>query len=188
MRATRTPAGPAPRSAARTPTDRPELALPMIGAHQVFAPVPADDADQTVALDRAECLRLLGSGVLGRVVHTAGALPAVHPVSYALCGQEITFRTAQGSILRAAMLRQVLAFEVDDVDPTTRTGWSVLAIGKAHRVTDTDRLTALATRLPAPWASGRPTHTIALPTRLLTGRRLGPVDLTDPRPPTAPAR
>ena len=97
-------------------------------------------------------------GVLGRVVHTAGALPAVHPVSYALCGQEIIFRTAQSSILRAAMLRQVLAFEVDDVDPTTRTGWSVLAIGKAHRVTDTDRLTDLATRLPPPWGAGRAAH------------------------------
>jgi Pyridoxamine 5'-phosphate oxidase len=112
----------------------------------------------------------------------------VHPVSYTLCRQEIIFRTAQGSILRAAMLRQVLAFEIDDVNPNTRTGWSVLAIGKAHRVTDADRLTALATRLPPSWTTGRPTHTIALPTRLLSGRRLGPVHPTDPWPPTAPTR
>ena len=95
-------------------------------------------------------------GVLGRVVHTAGALPAVHPVSYALCGQEIIFRTGQSSLLRAAMLRQVLAVEVDDVDPNTRTGWTVRAIGKAHRVTDTDRLTDLATRLPPPGAPDEP--------------------------------
>lgn len=168
--------------------DRPESAAPDTGAERVFAPADGDDADELVALDRAECLRLLGCGVLGRVVHTAGALPAVHPVSYTLCRQEIIFRTAQGSILRAAMLRQVLAFEIDDVNPNTRTGWSVLAIGKAHRVTDADRLTALATRLPPSWTTGRPTHTIALPTRLLSGRRLGPVHPTDPWPPTAPTR
>jgi hypothetical protein len=139
-----------------------------------------------VPLDRAECLRLLVQGVLGRVVYTAGALPAVHPVSYALCGQDIIFRTGQSSILRAAMRRQVLAFEVDDVNPNTHTGWSVLAIGKAQWVTDADRLADLAARLPPPWGAGRAAHTIALPTRLLTGCRLGPVGRTDRWPPTAP--
>lgn len=128
-----------------------------------------------VSLDRVACLRLLGQGVIGRVIYTAGAMPAARPVNYALVAEEIIFRTGGGH-LAAATNNAVVGFEVDDVDLATHTGWSVLAIGKAYRVSDRDRLAEITSRVPPPWVPGRTTYTVAIPTRRLTGRRVGSVD------------
>ena len=128
-----------------------------------------------VSLDRTECLRLLRHGVIGRVIYTAEAMPAARPVNYALVAEEIIFRTGAGH-LATATNEAVVGFEVDDIDLTNRTGWSVLVIGKAYRVSDPDRLSEITFRVPPPWAPGRTTYTIAIPTRTLTGRMVGAVD------------
>lgn len=130
---------------------------------------------EMVSLDRAECLRLLSQGVIGRVIYTAEAMPAARPVNYALVGEEIIFRTGGGH-LATATNEAVVGFEVDDIDLATRTGWSLLVVGRAYRVSDPDRLFEITFRVPPPWAPGRTTHTIAIPTRQLTGRRVGPVN------------
>ncbi|MHA6794282.1 pyridoxamine 5'-phosphate oxidase family protein [Pseudonocardia bannensis] len=127
---------------------------------------------ELVELDRGTCLRLLAHGVVGRVVFTDAALPAAQPVNYVLDGEEILFRTAGGTKLAAVARRAVVAFQADAIDPGAHIGWSVLGIGEAYEVTDTDRLADLAARLPAPWAPGRTAHTIAIPLSKLTGRRL----------------
>jgi uncharacterized protein len=124
-------------------------------------------------LRRTDCLRLLAGGVVGRVVFTDAALPAAHPVTYLLDGEEVVFRTAGGGKLAAATVGRVVAFEVDEIDLTTRTGWSVLGVGEAYEVTDPQRLADLATRMPPPWAPDRRAHTVAVPLQRLTGRRLG---------------
>jgi uncharacterized protein len=124
-------------------------------------------------LRREECLRLLAGTVVGRVVFTEGALPAAHPVTYLLDGEEIVFCTANGGKLAAATLRHVVAFEVDEIDVPTRTGWSVLGVGQAYEVTDPVRLATLADHLPMSWAPIRSGHTVAIPLQRLTGRRLG---------------
>ena len=67
-----------------------------------------------------------------------------------------------------------MAFEVDEIDTSTRTGWSVLGVGEAYEVLVPGRLADLAERMPAPWAPNRTSHTIAVPLRRLTGRRLAP--------------
>jgi nitroimidazol reductase NimA-like FMN-containing flavoprotein (pyridoxamine 5'-phosphate oxidase superfamily) len=125
-------------------------------------------------LGREECLRLLGGGLIGRVVFTESALPAAHPVTYLLDGGEVVFRTANGGKLAAATLHHIVAFQVDDVDPAARTGWSVLGVGEAYEVTDPARLAHLADRMPAPWAANQDAHTVAIPLQRLTGRLLGP--------------
>ncbi|MFB9235689.1 pyridoxamine 5'-phosphate oxidase family protein [Plantactinospora siamensis] len=142
----------------------------------------AAQADGPAELDRAECLRLLAAGVVGRVVFTERAMPAVHPVTYVLDGEEVVFRTVSGGKLAAARRHAVLAFEIDQIDPAGGTGWSVLGIGPAYEVLDTRRLAELAFRLPATGAaSARDGRMIAVPLQHLTGRRLS-VD------PSAPAR
>ena len=125
-------------------------------------------------LGREECLRLLAGGVVGRVVFTEAALPAAHPVTYLLDGDDVVFCTANGDRLAAATLHRVVAFQVDEIDPAHRTGWSVLGVGEAYEVTDPRRLAGLAARLPAPWAANRGGHTVAIPLQRLTGRVLGP--------------
>ena len=123
-------------------------------------------------LGREECLRLLAGGHVGRVVFTEAALPAAHPVAYLLDGDEVLFRTANGGKLAAATLHHIVAFQVDEIDATGRTGWSVLGVGQAYEVTDFRRLADLATRMPTPWAANHDAHTVAIPLQRLTGRVL----------------
>jgi nitroimidazol reductase NimA-like FMN-containing flavoprotein (pyridoxamine 5'-phosphate oxidase superfamily) len=127
---------------------------------------------ELVELDEAECLRLLTKNEIGRVVYTDAALPAAQPVTYLLDGEEVVFRTAGGSKLAAATRGAVVAFQADEIDPSTRTGWAVLGVGEAYEVLDPDHLADLATRMPRPWAPNRTAHTIAVPLQRLTGRRL----------------
>ncbi|HLU58628.1 MAG TPA: pyridoxamine 5'-phosphate oxidase family protein [Pseudonocardia sp.] len=127
---------------------------------------------ELVELDEAECLRLLATSEIGRVVFTDAAMPAAQPVTYLLDGEEIIFRTAGGSKLAAATRGAVVAFQVDQIDPATRTGWTVLGVGEAYEVVVPERLAELAARLPEPWAPGRTGHTVAVPLQRLTGRKL----------------
>jgi hypothetical protein len=133
------------------------------------APTPGVELDE---LDRGECLRLLAGQVIGRVVFTDSAMPAAQPVNYLLNGEEVLFRTANGSKLAAAVRRAVLGFQSDQIDPASATGWSVLGIGQSYEITDPARLELLERTLPTPWAPGQGVHTIAIPLTRLTGRIL----------------
>ena len=136
----------------------------------------ADSGLDLQTLDRGECLRLLEQGVIGRVVYTAGAMPAAQPVNYAMDGDEIIFRTEGGTKMELAVTNAVVAFEIDEIDVNTRSGWSVLAVGEAYHISNPDRIGSLQSRIPQPWAAGRSVYTIAIPTTQLTGRRLQSVD------------
>ena len=84
-----------------------------------------------------ECYRLLGSVRVGRVVMTRHALPVVLPVTFALDGHHIVIATAAGSALVTASEQgTVVAFEADDLDPMTLSGWSVLVTGTVRAITD----------------------------------------------------
>ena len=131
---------------------------------------------ELVQLDRGECLRLLAGGLVGRVVFTDAAMPAAQPVNYVLDGEEIIFRTAGGSKLAATARRTVVAFQADEINTGTHTGWDVLGVGEAYEVTNLDRLAGLVDRQPAPWAPGHIAHTIAIPLQRLTGRRVSADD------------
>jgi uncharacterized protein len=133
------------------------------------APTPGVELDE---LDRGECLRLLAAQAIGRVVFTDSAMPAAQPVNYLLIGEEVLFRTANGSKLGAAARRAVLGFQTDQIDPDSATGWSVLGVGQSYEITDPARLESLARTLPTPWPSGQTVHTIAIPLTQLTGRIL----------------
>ncbi len=130
------------------------------------------DPAELMRLDRHECLCLLAKIAIGRVVFTEAALPAAQPVNYLLDGEEVLFRAGAGSKLAAATRHAVVAFEVDEIDARTQTGWSVLGVGEAYEVLDPARLAELAERMPAPWTADRTGHTISIPLQRLTGRRL----------------
>src|SRR3982751_6211871 len=84
------------------------------------------------ALSWAECLDHLRNATVGRVGVTHRALPAIVPVNYALPGGKVVFRTEPEGMLASACASSVVAFEVDDVAPDGRSGWSVLAVGVAE--------------------------------------------------------
>lgn len=131
-----------------------------------------DIGGELTELGRPECLRLLADQQIGRVAFTAHALPAVHPVAYLLDDEEIVFRTAAGGTLAAAVRQAVVGFQVDQIDPTTRTGWTVLGVGEAYEVLAPERLAELAAILPVPWVAGRDGHVISVPLQILHGRLL----------------
>jgi nitroimidazol reductase NimA-like FMN-containing flavoprotein (pyridoxamine 5'-phosphate oxidase superfamily) len=135
------------------------------------------DVRSLEAIGQAECLRLLSGAVVGRMVFTDGALPAVVPVTFAVDGDSVVCRTAGGSRLAQAADGGVLALEADELDVPRRSGWSVVATGIAEVVTDDDEARRLA-GLVQPWAPGTHDVTIRLRATVLTGRRVGDV----PRP------
>jgi nitroimidazol reductase NimA-like FMN-containing flavoprotein (pyridoxamine 5'-phosphate oxidase superfamily) len=125
-------------------------------------------------LNRDECIRLMKghpAGV-GRVA-LAGARPVIFPVNYAVDRGNVVFRTDPGTKFHAAVNGAFLAFEVDWVEPTWQTGWSVVVRGQAHVVTDPGEL-ARVRRLPLlPWAEGEKGNFVSIDSALISGRRLG---------------
>jgi hypothetical protein len=139
-----------------------------------LAPVTAELAGpgDLTRLSDAECLRLLASRQFGRYAHvvSARALDVV-PVNYVSRSDgSVVFRTGPGPKLSAADRRDVVAFQVDDIDEDNRTGWSVLVTGRARRMSHAE-VRDLGP-LPQPWANG-PRHQLVViePTRI-EGRRL----------------
>lgn len=125
-------------------------------------------------LERAECLALLASVPVGRVVHTERALPAIWPVNFVLCADAVYLRTSRGSgVWQAADTSAVVAFEADAIDSLAQYGWSVVVIARAGLVTDPVALQRLREVVPAPWASGVRGEIVRIPLELVDGRRAG---------------
>jgi nitroimidazol reductase NimA-like FMN-containing flavoprotein (pyridoxamine 5'-phosphate oxidase superfamily) len=114
---------------------------------------------------------LLSSMSVGRLVFSEGALPAIRPVNFVLHGGDVVVRASRSGAL-GKLTEEVVAFEVDSIDPDTHTGWSVVVVGKAAPVTDIDELVALADPRHRPWAPGERTRFLRIQIEIITGRRL----------------
>lgn len=132
------------------------------------------DRNGLEVLARDECLRLLGSRTFGRIALTVRALPTVLPINFRLVGERIVFRTGTGSKLEAATCGNVVAFEVDEVDPMDHGGWSVVVTGTATEVTDPEELEVLRQAAIPRWASSADGRFVQIPTSMLSGRRVVP--------------
>jgi hypothetical protein len=108
-------------------------------------------------LTRPECLGLLATIPVGRVVFTECAMPAACPVNFIALEDGIVFRTHSGGILDQAVRNSVVGFEADAYDARLRAvGWGVLVVGPAVEVTDVDarKLLDLSGPGPGPAATG----------------------------------
>jgi uncharacterized protein len=138
--------------------------------------VPGTGSRSDVILDRAECEQLLASRNVGRLGVVVDGQPYVIPVHYATPGGGvIVFRAALRSLLMEASLREV-AFEVDDAQPKTRTGWFVTVIGVARDIADAIDETSVSLReLPiVEWSSEDRPEWFKVEPRELIGLRLTP--------------
>lgn len=97
-----------------------------------------------------ECRLLLRGHTVGRVGWVSRTGLQVLPVTYVSDGDRVFFRTDPGSVLGELAGPVQVAFEVDDIDVATATGWSVLVQGEAVAY-DGD---PGSVRLPEPWAPG----------------------------------
>jgi uncharacterized protein len=124
-------------------------------------------------LTRDDCLRLLATVPIGRIIYTRQALPAVELVDFALGSGDIIIRTDLSGKLATATRGAIVAFEVDVVDPEQRSGWSVTAIGPSRAVTDAADIARLQRIGLDSWAPGVREHFIRITPQLLNGRWLG---------------
>ena len=120
-------------------------------------------------LDRDDCLALLAESSVGRIGLSMDALPVVLPVNFALDGERILIRTGSGTKLSAALRNAVVCFEVDDLRPHERSGWSVLVTGTAQELTGEEAVAAM--QALDPWSPAGD-HVIAIPLQLVSGRRV----------------
>jgi hypothetical protein len=130
------------------------------------------DGSALQRLSRDECLTLMASVPVGRVIYTRRALPAVDLVNFALDHGDIVIRTDRGGKLAAAARGAVVAFETDQVDLAGQAGWSVTAIGPSSEVTDPGELARLRTIGLRSWAPGEREHFIRISPVMLNGRHL----------------
>ncbi len=135
--------------------------------------MPSDDPVLR-KMTREECLFLMASVPVGRIIYTRQALPAVELVNFALDDGDIIIRTEHSGKLAAATGGAVVAFEVDWVDPLGQEGWSVTAIGPSHDVTDPEDTARLERVSLSPWAPGERQHFIRITAAILNGRLAPP--------------
>ena len=140
-------------------------------------PEPARPALQALTDD--ECFELLATQQIGRLGVNAEHYPLIFPVNYALDRRAVVVRTQPGTKLGAADHANV-TFEVDHIDPISRSGWSVLIRGLAEEVTSAHR-TELIERTHAaavePWAPGEHGHWVRIIPHNISGRRIVPGQL-----------
>jgi nitroimidazol reductase NimA-like FMN-containing flavoprotein (pyridoxamine 5'-phosphate oxidase superfamily) len=143
----------------------------------------AADADITasaaptaaVVLDRQECLELLDASRFGRLaVSIPDKPPVIRPVHYVFdrASQSVVIRSARGSKLGALLRSQQAAFEIDGIDETGTTGWSVIITGGTEEITSRTEIERLLASGLEFWAPGRLHRLVRIRAFTVTGRRI----------------
>jgi nitroimidazol reductase NimA-like FMN-containing flavoprotein (pyridoxamine 5'-phosphate oxidase superfamily) len=136
--------------------------------------IPGDwTTGQLVGLSPTECLDLLRTQQIGRVVFCDDRGPLALPVNFVVQDGTILLRTApSNSVARHLRESSTCAFEVDAIEPELRAGWSVLVRGSAsvvrHLSPDPEA------HWPGPWPAGSRHLLLRITPDELTGRRLVP--------------
>lgn len=113
-------------------------------------------------LDADECWALVSESVVGRVAWTSPEGISVVPVNFRVVKGDIVFHTAQESFLARLAAPTEVAFQVDEIDQETATGWSVLVRGLSGP--------ADASVSSISWLEGGLTVGLAITARTIAGR------------------
>ena len=124
-----------------------------------------------------ECYERLQSqsGGVGRLAVCTPLGPTIYPVNFSVDAHAIVFRTSAFSELSTFVRNADTAFEIDQIDWSTRRGWSVVVKGRAEIVEDPDEIDRLREvgHEPRPWAKGMRRTYVRIPWREITGRVVG---------------
>ncbi len=123
-------------------------------------------------LGPVECWLLLGQSKVGRLAVAIRNRPDIFPVNYAVDNETIVINTAPGTKLAAAVLGRSVAFEVDLIDPETRTAWSVVVKGTAKEVTKLDELMDVEELGIEKWTPSKKGRYMRIMPDSVTGRRI----------------
>jgi hypothetical protein len=128
-----------------------------------------DDVGFGLLLDRQQCLALLGTARLGRVIFTHRAMPAVRPVRFTVVDDAVVFAVPAGSPLYAGARDAVVAFEADELAADLGAGWYVSLLGRATEAGAVD-FGDPACRCPASARPGR--RFLRIPAETISGHRI----------------
>ncbi|HZA04589.1 MAG TPA: pyridoxamine 5'-phosphate oxidase family protein [Propionibacteriaceae bacterium] len=127
---------------------------------------------RVLSVDR--CQQLLAEHHVGRMAWAGADGLQLLPVSYAFHRGSVVFRTSPYGVLSELVRPADVIFEVDELDPDARTGWSVVVAGRAQAVAEPRDLVQLWTVDGViPWADGVRTLFIEVTPRQITGRQFG---------------
>lgn len=138
--------------------------------------MPARVSDgELIDIGEAECWRLLGTQQIGRIGLFVGSYPVILPVNYSVAAHGIVFQTGTGQKLWASH-RSNVCLEVDEIDPDSKTGWSVLVKGSVREITPgtatPELIEVVRAAAPVPWAPGPREHVMRIVTDSISGRRI----------------
>lgn len=131
---------------------------------------------QLEELTEDDCWNLIGQQseaqpYFARAGWTGSTGPVVIPVNYVVHERSVWIRTSAYSAMAEEVDESLLAVEMDDIDPQSHAGWSVMLRGRAH-VFYHDEQAPEAVRGLRTWAGGaRPLWVHVAPDHV-TGRRL----------------
>lgn len=126
-------------------------------------------AGQEVMLSLVECMGLLRSVPVGRLVYTENALPAVRPMTFAAPAGEVVIPTGN-DMWFDRFGGGVLAFETGTIDPVTRTGWSVVAMGRSRLLSGAGGLPGFDDPGRSPWQHRCGDSYLVIDIEYVTGR------------------
>ena len=142
------------------------------------SPSPGTRARRVVErLGAAECLELLASVAMGRLVYDSRYGPIALPVAYKTDAGSIVLGTWDPVIdedLRTgiAHAEYEVAVEADQFDYEAREGWFVLARGPAHHLdTEAERASIIDAGLE-PWVEDIPAHFVRVNPTSIWGNRV----------------
>jgi hypothetical protein len=117
---------------------------------------------------------LLESRNIGRIAWNSGSGPQILPISYACVGELVFFRTSPLGLLSELVRSTHVVLEVDDLDATHHTGWSVIVHGRAQAASSSQLLMDVgAVGGVQPWAAGARNLFIGITIERITGRSFG---------------
>jgi hypothetical protein len=136
---------------------------------------PPTDRRGLRVLSLEDCLARIAGRSVGRVAFPVDGDVTILPVTYLPDGLGVSFLTTWGSKLQVAADGGRMAFEVDDSDAVSRTGWSVTVQGSATLVEDQATVEELHFRLPKPWVhADTPMYWVHLRVDTVSGREIVP--------------
>lgn len=125
-----------------------------------------------VELAPDECQELLEAVDVARVAWCTSEGPVVLPVNFVARDGTIWIRTSPYTRLGREVQGELVAVQVDEADEYTRSGWSVLAQGRAEVLSAPEAKADPGWSVPEPWAGGPRTLVIRIEVERLSGRRL----------------
>ncbi len=119
-----------------------------------------------------ECMGHIRLGGIGRLVFDDERGPVALPVNFRMLGDDLVFRTGEGSIAAGIRAGKKVSLEVDHLDDALGEGWSVLITGKAYEVTDPKEIGQVNEVGIEPWAGGDRHVVVRLVPTQITGREI----------------